>query len=207
MIPAGRENRFSTTRRVWQGESRPSRRDLEGVRTGREIGLVSVPLVQSKWGRPEGRPHSHRCVVFPKEALGARCLCRWFPTEVDSVRRCHRCSHRHPVPSGGRSGSENPSLVRQAVPRPAFHWPSASNGCVAPAEAFATPPRRQAGRTGRWWLASRSSRTTDLALSRSSLHGDLKDRADSCRHLDRVKKTSNFQAVRLVRSVASAPSR
>lgn len=46
-----------------------------------------------------------------------------------------------------------------------------------------------------------------LASGRSLSQSDLEDRADSCRHLGRWGKTSNFQAVRLVRSVASVPFR
>lgn len=207
MIPGVPENAFASMHRVRPGESHPSRAGPEcAAERWHQHPIRPFICTKANGADPKVDPTLTVAWSSRRKRL-ARCLCRRFPTEVGSVRRCHRCSHRHPVPSGGRSGSEDPFLFRQAVPRPAVHWPSASNGCVAPAEAFATPPRRRTGRTGRWWLASRSPQTTDLALDRSPLHGDLKDRADSCRHHDRVKKTSNFQAVRLVRSVASAPSR
>ena len=57
-------------------ESRPSRRACP-----LSFGIFARAnhAQQSKWGRPEGRPHSHRRVVLANEALGAQCRCRWQP--------------------------------------------------------------------------------------------------------------------------------
>lgn len=113
-----------------------------------------------KWGRPE-RSTPLSPARGSRGILGTQCRCLPFPVETGSVGLCHRRSHRHPVPSDGRSGSEDPFLCRLAVPRPISLAP-ASNGCIVPAEAFATPPRRKTGQTGRWWFRRRSSQTIPL---------------------------------------------
>ncbi len=188
-----------------RGESR-----ARGMRKGRNIRSRAfrpeAAGPECKWGRPEGRPHSHQR-VDPEGYLAPSVVAFTLRSRIGAFQLCHRCSHRHPVPSSGRSGSEDPSRFQTAVPRPDFHWSPASNGCIPPAETFAMPPRRATGRPADGDWVWRSSRTISLRRAEAFVRGDLEDRADCCRHPERLWKTPDFQTVRLVHPVGSAPSR
>lgn len=171
-----------------QGSGEGVWRKREGVRRG-----ATPHAHQCKWGRPEGRPHSHRRVDPRRDT--------WRPVSLPLVstpkngRRglCHRRSHRHPVPSDGlglAAPGRSPSLpfpLHPAVPRPVFR-----DGLPPGAGTLSGRSLRRRllgerpGETGRWLRCFAFLSNDPLAPGRSPLHGDLEDRADSCRHLDRV---------------------
>jgi hypothetical protein len=146
-----------------------------------------------KWGRPEGRPHSHQRVDFPKKVLGAQCRCRWFPIRR-SVSASSVTGARTGIRFRRRFGSKlleteasccwsrSTRRFRDRSSVMAIHWVLASS----PAEAFAMPPRRTTGKSGRCRRCFAFLSNDRLALSRNSHQSDLEDRADSCRHPDRV---------------------
>src|SRR5689334_10463786 len=82
----------------------------------------STPLSPARGPSEEGawRPVSLPLVANPKIAF------RW---------RCHRRSHRHPVPSGGGFRSEDRAL-HPAVPRPGVPWWPTAAGAANLAEAW-----------------------------------------------------------------------
>jgi hypothetical protein len=67
---------------------------------------------QCKWGRPEGRPHSHQCVVPVRDTWHPVSLPSGCNLAIASSGLCHRCSHRHPVPSDGGC------RIRRSLPGP-----------------------------------------------------------------------------------------
>ena len=115
MIPAGRENRFPTTHRVWQGESRPSRGGSgRGEKRGRkrpvrrpvrtkQMGPTrrSTPLSPAR-GLPEGS--AWRPVSEPMASDRSRLLSALSPVLAPasgSVWRSVRIRRSFPVPPGG----------------------------------------------------------------------------------------------------------
>lgn len=121
----------------------------QGRRGPRPSSRTRGSCPQCKWGRPEGRPHSHRCVDPRRDT--------WHPVSLPlghrsfdwALRRCHRRSHRHPVPSGGWSGPEGPFRPPGGSETGLPWWPFASNGCALrpkPSNAPSAPGRK----SGRW---------------------------------------------------------
>ena len=159
---------------------------------------------ECKWGRPEGRPHSHQRVALPKKVLGAQCLCRWsadpktcFPRALSpalapasgSVRWRLGSEDPRPPSGGSETGSCLPLTAGAAVPAEA-EVPCLASDRVDPANggiAFA------------FFSSNRP------ASNRSSHHAGLKDRADSCRHPDPKQNLLIFQSVRAFRSELFRP--
>ena len=150
----GSGNRFPTPHRACEAqvaESPGAQRRSERGQTGASRSARSDAHAQSKWGRPEGRPHSHqRVVLFRRGGT-------WRPVSLPLVRdpkidfrwRCHRRSHRHPVLSDGWSGSEDPFRPIRRFRDRSFRMASRRWRRI-PGRSLEALPDERPGLTDRW---------------------------------------------------------
>jgi hypothetical protein len=174
---------------------------IGGVQMRKAVTRVSVrfashgmPPPKCKWGRPEGRPHSHQRVDLPRKALGAQCLCRRVPI---------RGSGASGSVTGARTGIrfrrgfgskllevEASCCWSRSVLR--FRDRSFRYGLPLPVHPLRPkpsrlPPGRVTGRNRPMAALLRVLlKRPTLPWAEALLMGDLEDRADSCRHLDLV---------------------
>lgn len=172
---------------------------------GGDFGLSGRRSRQCKWGRPEGRPHSHRRVVLPEgKRLAPSAVAVSGPKSA--CRRCHRRSRRHPVPSGGWFGSEDPPRMPGGSETERPWWPRSVCASLGRSRDCAWVWNRECPADDR--IVSRSSQATDLLPNRSSLARAISKiaRTDAATTI-RFEILLFFQSVRTSGSEGFSPSR
>jgi hypothetical protein len=197
-----KEARRSGRRREARANGNPAVA-LRGATT-RESGALQKRGGIAKWGRHRCRPHSHRCVVPPKRALGIRRFPRSAhrSARVGSVAGARTGIRKHPpVISPDRSGA-NPFATMREHPRQAFPQPDFPHGRrlepLASDQGSSTKPPRASDRSARPVMKRLAPSVIDRRVLQTGVLalGNLGTGVDSFTTSFRLRFVERFQTFR-----------